>query len=153
MVIDQKQIIVFIILVEKIIFSWNVHFNETIVGIPIQKYSPSSDNDILRVFLHRNSIFPNNSSFSQTSPIPPLDSLLHIPPNAERSAILYTPPRSPTQTQLEALNHNPLLESPLHLPLVPLPLQRSTRFRHQNVRLDDFILSVTPKDFDICRAK
>ena len=30
------------------------------------------------------------------------------------------------------------------------PLRRSTRLRKQSVKLDDFILSVTPENFDIC---
>jgi hypothetical protein len=133
---------------KKIIISRDVHFNEQIVGILSQKYLPSSDDDILRIFLHMNSTFFMDSNLSQPLPIPTLDSLLRISSNAEPSAISHHLLDSPTQIQPEVLGHNPSPASPS----LPLPLWRSTRFRRQNVRLDDFILSVNPEDFNICTA-
>lgn len=48
---------------KKIVISRDIHFDESIVGIPVQKHSLSADDDILRIFLHNNSSHPTTSHF------------------------------------------------------------------------------------------
>jgi hypothetical protein len=45
---------------------------------------------------------------------------------------------------------SPLPPIPSILELPPVPLRRSSRFRTQNVRLDDYVLTVSHDDFDVC---
>lgn len=58
---------------------------------------------------------------------------------------LHSPPSTPEPT--------PLQPTSLHIPLSNVsqhPPRRSTRFRKQSIKLDDYILAVTPENFDLC---
>jgi len=135
----------------RIVISRDVHFLETEVGIPNQKDPPSPDDDILRSFLDLNSLSPSlpttsltatrtepsNPEPSQTQPI----SFPHI----TSSHPAQPDPASPANSV------QPFLES--HIPDLPIPPRRSSRFKKQNVRLEDYILTVTPDDFDLSMSQ
>ena len=57
--------------------------------------------------------------------------------------IIGTPPLMTTPSPAQP-------DSTLNSDTYRTPLRRSTRFRKQNVKLDNYILSITPDDFDVC---
>jgi hypothetical protein len=141
---------------KKIIISRDVLFDETRIGIPDQKETASSLNDILRSFLEQNSETSSSPSSSHlptmiSSPVPhPLSPSLPIH--------LHSPSVLPNQTySTNSFGHlnsesSPLSISPLVPPLSspsPVAPRRSSHSRQINVRLEDYILSITPDDYDI----
>jgi hypothetical protein len=124
---------------KRIVISRDIYFNESIVGIPVQKHFLSADDDILRIFLHNNSSHPTTSHSDGILPthLSTASEPLSVPPTGFPEPSVPTPSLGP--------GSEPSLPS--------LPIRRSLRFRKQNVRLEDYILSVTPEDFDICVAE
>jgi len=61
--------------------------------------------------------------------------------NPARSATI--PPSTTTPSPAQP-------DSSLNSDTSRIPLRRSTRFRKQNIKLDNYILSITPEDFDVC---
>jgi hypothetical protein len=153
MMIKLKHITILITLEKKII-SKDVHFDEGIVGILIQTHSPSDDDDILRIFLHKNSTSPNIHSLPCPDPSRPI-----TPTTSPKQVQTTSSPFQPSSPNFSPLaNPAPLgstisLEPPLDSQLLPQLPRRSSRFKQQNIKLNDYILSITPEDFDICTVE
>ena len=132
---------------KKIVISRDVLFKENILGIPRMQDLSSSAEDILRTFFETNtpisptpnppalSVSPTQPS-SATSPFP-------TPVPLSGSPILGSPPLSPLTSS------SPSQPELLTFPTPPGP-RCSTRLRCQNVRLDDYLLSISVDDFDVC---
>jgi hypothetical protein len=136
----------------KIIISRDVLFNESRIGLPTQKYDSTTQDDIFGKFIeapsnleppaHLPSLTPHPSSplptpaFPTSDPDNPIQSSpTHISPTRISSLAPLSPPSG----------HHIDLQ-----PSSPAPIQRSSRFRKQSVRLDNYIILVIPDDHDIC---
>ena len=114
---------------------------------------PSNSDDILRAFFETNThTFP-----AHPSPEPlPISAPLHTSPLVTPS--LQPPvPSSLTESPSPSSSPQPDLHSPDSPPNLPAQLppsgpRRSTRVRRQNIRLDDYVLSISIDDFDVCLA-
>jgi hypothetical protein len=149
----------------KIIISRDVVFDETKLGLPNSQYTPSSDDDIFRTFVDQNSssALPEHSSdlVSYSKPPSLLQSSLPMQtvqhPNTTPSQLEHLSPApcqplnfpSSPNISPSPIVYLPSLPFTLHNPIT-YPLRRSQRFRKQNVRLNNYILSITPQDFDLC---
>ena len=135
---------------KKIVISRNVLFDETILGIPHMTAPPSSADDILRAFFDTNTPTPSSPQLHSPTlsvPQPPATSLpstpvSHSSPPNPNSFPISTPD---LLTFPEPENHSPT-------PAPPAP-HRSLRSRLQNVRLDDYVLSISVDDHDVCLTK
>ena len=107
---------------------------------------PSSANDILRAFFDINTPIPEVSLFLVLSPVPALD--LHTQPTSEPPSL--SPLVSPISSY--PLPSEPIRHPDLHLETNTNTscLRRSSRFRRQNIRLDNYILSILVDDFNLC---
>jgi hypothetical protein len=142
----------------KIIISRDVVFNENQLGIPAKLDQSSAYDDIFLKFLDTN--LPTNSSDTY----PTLDTSFPLPANLPSSPVApslsptipssSSPPitSDPSQSILPSLSSQPqlILNPP---PPISQPPRRSSRFRKQSVKLDDYILSFDHEDFDICTAE
>jgi hypothetical protein len=142
----------------KIIISRDVVFNENQLGIPAKLDQSSAYDDIFLKFLDTN--LPTNSSDTY----PTSDTSFPLPANLPSSPVApslsptipssSSPPitSDPSQSILPSLSSQPqlILNPP---PPIPQPPRRSSRFRKQSVKLDDYILSFDHEDFDICTAE
>jgi predicted nucleotidyltransferase len=142
----------------KIVISRDALFDETTIGLPKDKYTPSGDDDIFRTFVRQNSFsdFSENPSPANLQPLLPMSTPRPLPnpmslspdpveyhfPDCFQSIL---PPSSPILPNLSLSLANPIDQT--------LPPRRSQRFRKQSVRLDDYVLSVTPQDFNLCIAE
>jgi hypothetical protein len=121
----------------KIVISRDVLFNENIIGIPNLIDSSSHDDDLFQVFLRSNTTQPEPDSS-----IPAPESSLQVHPiSPNLTPLPDTSPPSPPR------NLAPTPDSSL------IPLCRSTRFRTQNIMLDDYVLTISHEDFDVCLAE
>jgi hypothetical protein len=106
----------------------------------------SSADDILKAFFNLNTPIPEASSSPMLSPAPAIE--VHIQPTLE------FPPVSPLDSPTPSYPFSPKLDR--HPDLHPETHtdssgpHRSSRFRCQNVRLEDYVLSISVDDFDLC---
>ena len=101
---------------KKIVISRDIHFNESIVGIPVQKHSLSADDDILRIFLHKNSSHPTTSPHSDgilSTHLSTASKPLSVPPTGFPESSVPTPSPGPGSEPS----------------LLSLPIRRSSQFR------------------------
>jgi hypothetical protein len=134
---------------KRILISRDVSFDESSIGIPDQHEPSSSLDKILQSFIDQNSqtqVFPSSSNLLSrvTSPN-------HT--QSPRSSNPSSPPVFPSSEPF--LFNSPLhTTEPFHVtnpsPIVP---RQSRRTRKINVRLDDYILSITPDDYDVCMSQ
>jgi hypothetical protein len=117
--------------------------------------TPSKCDDFFQSFLCLNTS-PQTADVDPTGiepvsiPVEPLslDFQLPLSPSQSEPALPYPTQLSPPQP----ISHYLSTENPTHpTPQIsPLPPRRSSQFRRQNVRLDDYILSIDEEDFDVC---
>ena len=114
---------------------------------------PSSADDILRAFFDTNtpilSSLDSPSSPSGSPNLPPLVTSSPSTPHPISPPSLSIPASSPLPSAPR------LPPSPPRQPVfLPFPdssgPHRSSRLRRQNVRLDDYVLSISVDDFDVC---
>ena len=117
----------------------------------------SSADDIGRAFFDVNTSSPDNSTQPVSSPTHPLSSLATSPsqPLATSQEPLY--PSSTSLATYYPFTHSPERHPELHPDLHSSPQptgpRRSSRFHRQNVRLDDYVLSISVDDFDLYLTK
>ena len=129
----------------KIIISRDIKFQDDEVGVP-GKQQQLEDN-FFKTFIDSNSrsLLPREKRIEES------------PPNLEETCNLPDIDLAPTSKDIPSIIFKPFFEVNTNLELQssePLlfPIQRSSRFRCQNLRLDDYILFVDLEDFDSCHA-
>jgi hypothetical protein len=140
----------------KIVISRDVIFNENLIGIQNPTDLSSQNDDIFQHFLYTN--LPQSVPDSVTQQPHPTSSHGVPDPNPMSPTLTHT--HSPFST-LGANGSSylspsiPLPEYPILLVVEtpPVPLCRSNRFHTQSVKLDDYILTISHDDFDICLAE
>ena len=138
-------------LAKKVIISRDVIFNEKQLGILSMRGLPSSANDILKAFFDSDTLVPEVSSDYSSTCHNPIQPPTSKPPNLELPSL--SPSASPASSfpfPPEPDRHHSLHPS-THIDTTGP--RRSTRIRHQNVRLGDYVLSISVDNFDLCLTK
>jgi hypothetical protein len=136
-------------LTKKIVISRDVIFNKNKLGIPSMRDLPSSADDILKAFFDLNTPIPVVSSSPELNPAPVTE--IHIQPTSELPSVSPSDSPSPSYPFPPEPDRHPELHPETQTD--SSGLRRSSRFRRQNVRLDDYVLSISVDDFDLCLAE
>jgi transposase InsO family protein len=136
-------------LAKKIVISRDVIFNENKLGIPNMRELPSSADDILKAFFDLNTPIPVVSSSLVLNPTPAIE--MHTQPTSEFPLVSPSDSPNPSYPFPPEPDRHPDLHPETQTD--SSGLRRSSRFRRQNVRLDDYVLSISVDEFDLCLAE